>query len=87
MDAGKIPGTKFFRLNPVHTTLEKYENGPITGQFGFVFEAKSVRKITLHSMKFTKSDFVRYFLKSFQENPLRRSQMGAFKRLTLHICD
>ena len=30
----------------VHTTLEKFINAAITGQFGFVFGENSVREIT-----------------------------------------
>ena len=47
----------------VHTTLGEFENGTITGHFGFVFEGNSVRKITWLSWRhcFRKAAFSKCF--------------------------
>ena len=39
----KVPGP---RPRPVHNTPEAFENAPITGHFGFVFEENSGEEIT-----------------------------------------
>ena len=37
---------KTHEMFSVHTTSEKFENAPIIGQFGFVFEQNSGKEVT-----------------------------------------